>query len=92
MPDGDSLLTDISVAILSTKVPILLGHGYWRFGLAKLSSRNSSGSSPAMAQGSFSKSIALAADAMSWPMAFSSATARGSIPLPTPLPSASLRS
>ena len=25
------LLIDISVAILSTKVPILLGHGYWMF-------------------------------------------------------------
>jgi len=24
------------VAILSTKVPILLGHGYWRFSLPKL--------------------------------------------------------
>jgi len=30
------LLIDISVAILSTKVPILLGHGYWRFTLPKL--------------------------------------------------------
>ena len=30
------LLIDISVAILSTKVPILLGHGYWRFSLPKL--------------------------------------------------------
>jgi len=27
------LLIDISVAILSTKIPILLGHGYWRFSL-----------------------------------------------------------
>src|SRR5438105_7044979 len=25
------LIIDISVAILSTKVPILLGHGYWLF-------------------------------------------------------------
>ena len=30
------LLIDISVAILSTKVPILLGHGYWRFSLPTL--------------------------------------------------------
>jgi len=30
------LLIDISVAILSTKIPILLGHGYWRFSLPKL--------------------------------------------------------
>jgi len=30
------LLIDISVAILSTKVPILLGKGYWGFSLPKL--------------------------------------------------------
>src|SRR4051812_20171338 len=30
------LLTDISVAIASTKIPILLGHGYWHFSLAQL--------------------------------------------------------
>ena len=30
------LLIDISVAIVSTKVPILLGHGYWHFALPKL--------------------------------------------------------
>jgi putative oxidoreductase len=30
------LLIDISVAILSTKIPILLGHGYWRFHVAQL--------------------------------------------------------
>src|SRR5438552_1307457 len=30
------LLIDISVAILSTKVPILLGHGFWGFQLPKL--------------------------------------------------------
>jgi uncharacterized membrane protein YphA (DoxX/SURF4 family) len=30
------LLIDISVAILSTKIPILLGHGFWNFALAKL--------------------------------------------------------
>ena len=30
------LLIDISVAILATKVPILLGHGYWRFSLPTL--------------------------------------------------------
>src|SRR5439155_12255142 len=27
------LLIDISVAILSTKIPILLGHGFWGFSL-----------------------------------------------------------
>ena len=31
------LFINISVAILSTKVPILLGHGYWMFTLPKLS-------------------------------------------------------
>jgi putative oxidoreductase len=31
-----SLLINISVAILSTKIPIWLGHGYWRFSLSKL--------------------------------------------------------
>lgn len=30
------LLMDMSVAILSTKIPIWLGHGYWRFALPKL--------------------------------------------------------
>ena len=30
------LLIDMTVAILSTKVPILLGHGYWQFSLPKL--------------------------------------------------------
>jgi uncharacterized membrane protein YphA (DoxX/SURF4 family) len=30
------LLVDISVAILSTKIPILAGHGFWTFTLAKL--------------------------------------------------------
>ena len=30
------LLIDITVAILSTKVPIWLGHAYWRFTLPKL--------------------------------------------------------
>lgn len=30
------LLINISVAILSTKVPIWLGHGYWRFTLSPL--------------------------------------------------------
>jgi putative oxidoreductase len=30
------LLIDISVAIVSTKVPILLGHGFWVFSLTKL--------------------------------------------------------
>jgi putative oxidoreductase len=32
------LIIDISVAILSTKIPILLGHGFWRFSLSKLAS------------------------------------------------------
>jgi uncharacterized membrane protein YphA (DoxX/SURF4 family) len=30
------LLIDISVAIISTKIPILLGHGFWGFSLMKL--------------------------------------------------------
>ena len=30
------LLIDISVAIVSTKIPIWLGHGYWHFNVAKL--------------------------------------------------------
>jgi putative oxidoreductase len=30
------LLIDISVAILSTKIPILLGHGFWGFSVPKL--------------------------------------------------------
>ena len=30
------LLIDISVAIVSTKIPILLGHAFWGFSLAKL--------------------------------------------------------
>src|SRR6266849_7136336 len=30
------LLIDISVAILSTKIPVLLGHGFWSFSLPKL--------------------------------------------------------
>lgn len=30
------LIIDMVVAILSTKVPILLGHGYWLFSVAKL--------------------------------------------------------
>jgi len=30
------LLIDITVAILSTKIPIWLGHPYWRFALPKL--------------------------------------------------------
>ena len=32
------LLINISVAILSTKIPILLGHGYWLFSLPGLKS------------------------------------------------------
>src|SRR5437667_6012651 len=30
------LLIDISVAIVSTKIPVLLGHGFWSFSLMKL--------------------------------------------------------
>ncbi len=30
------LMIDISVAIISTKLPILLGHGFWGFSLPKL--------------------------------------------------------
>ena len=30
------LFIDISVAIVSTKIPILLGHGFWSFSLAAL--------------------------------------------------------
>lgn len=33
-----ALLIDISVAILSTKIPILLGHGFWGFQLPRLES------------------------------------------------------
>ena len=32
------LIIDMLVAISSTKIPILLGHGYWRFSLSKLPS------------------------------------------------------
>jgi putative oxidoreductase len=31
-----SLIIDMLVAIVSTKLPILLGHGFWRFSLSKL--------------------------------------------------------
>jgi putative oxidoreductase len=31
-----ALFIDISVAIISTKIPILLGHGFWNFSLPKL--------------------------------------------------------
>jgi putative oxidoreductase len=31
------LLINISVAIVSTKIPVLLGHGFWGFALMKLS-------------------------------------------------------
>lgn len=33
-----ALIIDMVVAICTTKIPILLGHGYWRFALAKLPS------------------------------------------------------
>jgi uncharacterized membrane protein YphA (DoxX/SURF4 family) len=32
-----ALLIDIVVAIFSTKIPILIGHGYWRFSVSKVS-------------------------------------------------------
>jgi uncharacterized membrane protein YphA (DoxX/SURF4 family) len=35
-PAAALLLMNISVAILSTKIPILLGHGFWLFSVAKL--------------------------------------------------------
>ncbi len=35
-PAAFLLLCNISVAILSTKLPILLGHGFWGFALPKL--------------------------------------------------------
>jgi len=41
------LLINISVAILSTKIPILLGHGFWTFTLAKLPRCNRSQASHA---------------------------------------------
>ncbi len=35
-PAALALWVNISVAIVSTKIPILLGHGYWLFSLPKL--------------------------------------------------------
>jgi putative oxidoreductase len=32
------LIIDMCVALISTKIPILLGHGFWRFGVSKLPS------------------------------------------------------
>jgi len=32
------LIIDICVALISTKIPILLGHGFWRFSVSKLPS------------------------------------------------------
>jgi putative oxidoreductase len=32
------LIIDMCVALISTKLPILLGYGFWRFSLSKLSS------------------------------------------------------
>jgi putative oxidoreductase len=32
------LIVDMSVALIATKLPILLGHGFWRFSLGKLPS------------------------------------------------------
>ena len=32
------MIVNISVAIVSTKIPILLGHGFWRFGLPTMKS------------------------------------------------------
>jgi len=36
-PAAIPLIIDIAVAILSTKIPILVGHGFWGFGLGKVS-------------------------------------------------------
>jgi uncharacterized membrane protein YphA (DoxX/SURF4 family) len=38
-PAALALLVNISVAIISTKLPILLGHGIWGFQLPKLELR-----------------------------------------------------
>jgi uncharacterized membrane protein YphA (DoxX/SURF4 family) len=35
-PAAVALFIDISVAILSTKIPVLLGHGFWGFSLMKV--------------------------------------------------------
>jgi putative oxidoreductase len=35
-PAAIPLMIDISVAIISTKLPILIGHGFWGFSLPKL--------------------------------------------------------
>jgi putative oxidoreductase len=32
------LIINMCVALISTKIPVLLGHGFWRFSLSKLSS------------------------------------------------------
>ena len=32
------LIIDMCVALISTKIPILLGHGFWRFSVSKLPS------------------------------------------------------
>src|SRR5436189_784231 len=32
------LIIDICVALISTKIPIVLGHGFWRFSVSKLPS------------------------------------------------------
>src|SRR5258705_8427468 len=32
------LILDMCVALISTKIPILLGHGFWRFSVSKLPS------------------------------------------------------
>jgi putative oxidoreductase len=37
-PAALALIVDMLVAILSTKIPILLGHGFWRFSVSKLPS------------------------------------------------------
>lgn len=37
-PAAALLVINMAVAILTTKVPILLGHGFWGFGLSKLPS------------------------------------------------------
>src|SRR5437870_8237312 len=37
-PAAIPLIIDMCVALISTKLPILLGHGFWRFSLSKLPS------------------------------------------------------
>ncbi len=36
LPDDSAAARQISVAIVSTQIPVLLGHGFWGFSLMKL--------------------------------------------------------